>query len=70
MNTQLSFEELEKLWNEFEDVPIDKDECIDEDFLHELLHHVDGIEVLEPANVRDRTTEMLENTLKRYKRGV
>ena len=28
----MSFEELEKLWNEFEDVPIDKDECIDEDF--------------------------------------
>ena len=32
MNTQMSFEELEKLWNEFEDVPIDKDECIEEDF--------------------------------------
>ena len=29
---QISFEELVKLWNEFEDVPIDKDECIDEDF--------------------------------------
>ena len=41
-----------------------------DDFLHELLHHVDGIEVLEPANVRDRAIEMLENTLKRYKRGV
>ena len=25
MNSQLSFEEFEKLWNEFEDVPIDKD---------------------------------------------
>lgn len=32
MNTHLSFEELEKLWQGFEDVPIDKDECIDEDF--------------------------------------
>ena len=28
----MSFEKLEKLWNEFKDVPIDKDECIDEDF--------------------------------------
>jgi hypothetical protein len=27
MYAQISFEELEKLWNEFEDVPIDKDEC-------------------------------------------
>lgn len=25
-------EELEKLWEEFADVPIDKDECIDEKF--------------------------------------
>lgn len=41
-----------------------------DDFLHELLHHVDGIEVLEPANVRDRAIEMLENTLKRYKKNV
>ena len=32
MNLQMSFEELEKLWNEFEDVPIDEDECIDEVF--------------------------------------
>lgn len=28
----MSFEELEKLWNEFKDVPIDKDERIDEVF--------------------------------------
>jgi hypothetical protein len=27
-----SFVELDKLWNDFEDVPIDKDECIDEPF--------------------------------------
>jgi len=28
----MSLEELKKLWNEFEDVPIDEDEYIDEDF--------------------------------------
>lgn len=28
----MSFEELKRLWNDFEDVPIDKDECIDEPF--------------------------------------
>lgn len=28
----MSFEELEKLWNEFTDVPINEDECIDKDF--------------------------------------
>ena len=27
----MSLEELKKLWNEFEDVPIDEDEYIDED---------------------------------------
>ena len=26
----MSYEELEKHWNEFEDVPIDEDECIDD----------------------------------------
>ena len=44
MNTQLSFEELEKLWNEFEDVPIDKDECIDEDF-HDWCKGTDRYEI-------------------------
>ena len=28
----MSFEELERLWNDFKDIPIDKDECIDEPF--------------------------------------
>lgn len=28
----MSFEELEELWKKFEDVPIDEDECIEEDF--------------------------------------
>ena len=28
----MSFGELKKLWSDFEDVPIDKDECIDENF--------------------------------------
>ena len=28
----LTLEELENLWDEFADVPIDEDECIDEDF--------------------------------------
>jgi hypothetical protein len=28
----MSIEELKKLWNDFENVPIDKDECIDEPF--------------------------------------
>ena len=27
-------ERLEQLWNEFADVPIDNDECIDKDFHH------------------------------------
>lgn len=29
---RMSFGELKKLWSDFEDVPIDKDECIDENF--------------------------------------
>lgn len=41
-----------------------------DDFLHELARHVDGIEVLEPTDVRDRIVEMLENTLKWYKKRV
>lgn len=32
MCKQMSFEELVKLWKGFEDVPIDKDGCIDENF--------------------------------------
>ena len=28
----MPFGELKKLWSDFEDVPIDKDECIDENF--------------------------------------
>jgi hypothetical protein len=32
MEKTMSFEELERLWNDFEDVPIDKDECIDKPF--------------------------------------
>ncbi len=28
------FEKIREMWGEFEDVPIDKDECIEEDFYH------------------------------------
>ena len=36
------------------------------DFLAELLSHGDGIEVLEPAHVRQRMREMIARNLKRY----
>ena len=36
------------------------------DFLGELLHHSDGIEVLEPADVRQKMKEMIAEMLKRY----
>ena len=36
------------------------------DFLGQLLSHGDGIEVLEPAHVRQRMREMIARNLKRY----
>lgn len=36
------------------------------DFLGELLRHSDGIEVLEPLDVREKMRQMLAETLKRY----
>ena len=36
------------------------------DFLGQLLKHGDGIEVLEPADVRQEMREMIEKILKRY----
>ena len=46
------------------------DICPTDDFLHALMRHEKGIEVLEPADVRNRMMEMLENTIKRYKKDV
>ena len=36
------------------------------DFLGELLRHSDGIEVLEPLDVREKMRQMIAETLKRY----
>ena len=36
------------------------------DFLGELLRHSDGIEVLEPLELRERMRQMIADTLKRY----
>jgi predicted DNA-binding transcriptional regulator YafY len=36
------------------------------DFLAELLSHGNGIEVLEPAHVRQRMKEILSESLKKY----
>ena len=36
------------------------------DFLGELLRHSEGIEVLEPLDLRDRMRQMIVETLKRY----
>ena len=36
------------------------------DFLGKLLSHGDGIEVLEPQELRQKMREMIENTLRRY----
>ena len=36
------------------------------DFLGELLRHSEGIEVLEPLELRERMRQMIANTLKRY----
>ena len=36
------------------------------DFLGELLRHSEGIEVLEPQDLREKMREMIENTLRRY----
>ena len=36
------------------------------DFLGELLRHSDGIEVLEPLDVREKMRQMIVETLKRY----
>ena len=30
----MTFEKLEKLWEEFADIPIDEEECIDNDFYY------------------------------------
>ena len=42
------------------------DICPTDDFLHELLHHADGIEVLEPADLRQKMKQLIANILKRY----
>ena len=42
------------------------DICPTDDFLHELLRHADGIEVLEPADLRQKMKQMIANILKRY----
>ena len=36
------------------------------DFLGELLRHSDGIEVLQPLELREKMRQMLQDTLKRY----
>ena len=36
------------------------------DFLGELLRHSEGIEVLEPLELRERMRQMIADTLKRY----
>ena len=36
------------------------------DFLGELLRHSDGIEVLEPLNLREKMRQMIAETLKKY----
>ena len=36
------------------------------DFLGELLHHSDGIEVLQPLDLRERMRQIISDTLKRY----
>ncbi len=42
------------------------DICPTDDFLHELLRHADGIEVLEPADLRQKMKQQITNILKRY----
>ena len=42
------------------------DICPTDDFLHELLRHADGIEVLEPADLRQKMKQLIANILKRY----
>lgn len=42
------------------------DICPTDDFLHELLRHADGIEVLEPVDLRQKMKQMIANILKRY----
>ena len=36
------------------------------DFLDQLLTHADGIEVLEPQDLRQKMRQMIENMLRRY----
>ena len=36
------------------------------DFISQLLNHADGLEVVEPASLRHKIREIIENTLKRY----
>ena len=36
------------------------------DFLGELLRHSNGIEVLEPLELREKMRQMITETLKRY----
>jgi predicted DNA-binding transcriptional regulator YafY len=36
------------------------------DFLSQLMSHGDGIEVLEPEDVRQKMKEMIENARNRY----
>lgn len=36
------------------------------DFISQLLNHADGLGVVEPASLRHKIREIIENTLKRY----
>jgi predicted DNA-binding transcriptional regulator YafY len=40
------------------------------DFLGELLRHSDGIEVLQPLELREKMRQMIAETLKRYNTGA
>lgn len=31
---KIDFEKIREMWDEFEDIPIDKEECIEKDFYH------------------------------------
>lgn len=35
-NNNLSLKKLQEMWDEFGDIPIDNDECIEQDFYHWL----------------------------------
>lgn len=33
-NNKITDRELEKMWDEFADIPLDEDECLEEDWMH------------------------------------